>query len=431
MTKRTVRLGVGVLIVAVLALGVLGAIRGLQAPPRLDAVPANLMTRARIPGIPNARYWVGYELEPFVKDVLAARERELAYLARQGIKTLPPAALLAVSGGGDKGAFGAGLLCGWTQSGKRPLFKAVTGISTGALIAPFAFAGAEYDHALRTVYTSLGPTDIAAKRSVLAAINNDAMADNRPLWEAISRFVDDALLKRIAEEHDRGRMLLIGTTDLDARQPVIWNIGNIAASGAPNASELVRSILLASAAIPGAFPPTMVKVEVDGKVYEEMHVDGGTTAQVFLYPPQMKSVADAMGVHVHRQLDLFVIRNAFLQPQGAPVERRTIKIAGPAISSLIHTQGLGDLNRVYLIAQRDGLDFNLAVIDDDFSYPPHVDFDTPFMKALFEYGYRQGRDGYPWKKKPPAFDDTLGRRADSAAAARADPAAVTPAPAAP
>jgi predicted acylesterase/phospholipase RssA len=396
----------------VLSVGAIGAvllggwsINWLRVPPRLPAVPEGMTTRAGFPGIPGARYWVGIDIEPFVKDVLAAREREKKYLASTGHEgEMPQVELLAVSGGGDKGAFGAGLLAGWTESGKRPVFKAVTGISTGALIAPFAFAGKEYDIVLRNVYTSLGPEDVASKRSILAAITNDAMADNRPLWDQISRYVDDHFLDVIKQEHEKGRILLVGTTDLDARQPVMWNMGAIAASGAPGALDLFRSILLASAAIPGAFPPSMVKVEVDGKPYEEMHVDGGASAQVFLYPPRMRGVAASMGETIDRKGDVYIIRNSFLRPTWDPVERRTINIAGPAIGSLIHTQGFGDLYRIYATTQRDQLSFNLAYIDSDFTTPHTRDFDTTFMKELFEYGFRQGKEGYDWKHTPPGFD---------------------------
>jgi hypothetical protein len=244
---------------------------------------------------------VGLDIEPFVRDVVEARKREDAFLASTGhTGEVPPLELLAVSGGGDNGAFGAGLLCGWTEAGNRPQFKAVTGISTGALIAPFAFLGSDYDHVLRTVYTSVKPTDIATRRNLLAAIANDGMADNSPLWELISKFVDQSFLDKIAEEHQHGRVLLIGTTDLDARQPVMWNMGIIASSKAPGALELFRGILLASAAIPGAFPPKMIRVDVDGKPYEEMHVDGGASTQVFLYPPSMKYVAAALGETMSR-----------------------------------------------------------------------------------------------------------------------------------
>lgn len=402
MKKSTV-----VLIVAAVALLIAAAwaARSVRIRPRLPAVPEELALRAEVPGIPGVRYWVGNDIEPFVRDVLAARERAAQASASPDVEGEPaPLALLAISGGGDKGAFGAGLLCGWTESGRRPSFKAVTGVSTGALIAPFAFAGPEFDHVLRTVYTSLGPSDVARKRSVLAAIIDDGMADNRPLWDVIARYVDDRLMQRIADEHARGRILLVGTTNLDARQPIIWNLGKVASSGAPGALDLIRNILLASAAIPGAFPPTMFRVEIDGTPYEEMHVDGGASAQVFLYPPRLRAVAASLGEEISRSAIVYIIRNSLLRPAYTPVERRTISIAGPAIASLIHTQGIGDLYRIYATTQRDGLDFNLAYIDDDFSFEHKTDFDTAYMQALFDYGFRQGRDGYPWKKTPPLFD---------------------------
>jgi predicted acylesterase/phospholipase RssA len=402
MGRKVVRWGVVLVVLAVL--GVLG-IYQLRHPPRLPAVPLELTTRAVIPGIPGARYFVTADLEPFVQDILAGRQREEAAQAAAGHPgELGSFDFLAVSGGGDNGAFGAGLLCGWSDAGNRPTFKAVTGVSTGALIAPFAFLGPEYDHVLRTVYTSVRPTDISASRNFLAAINNDGMADNRPLWTLISKFVDDDFLKKIAAEYGKGRFLLIGTTNLDARIPVIWNMGAIASSGSPRALEVFRDILVASAAIPGAFPPTMMHVEVDGKPYDEMHVDGGASAQVFMYPPRMRATAAAMGIKMARTGRVYVIRNASLSPDWAPVERRTINIAGRAIASLIHTQGLGDLNRIYLQTQQDGLDFNLAIIGSEFQHEHKEEFDTAYMQALFDYGYNLSKGGYPWKKTPPGFD---------------------------
>jgi hypothetical protein len=402
MTRRVI---ITTAVVAALALVAIVTQQTLQIPPRLEAVPVELTTRAVVPGILNARYWVLSDIEPLVRDALAARQREEAYLSRTGrAGELPQLELLAISGGGDKGAFGAGLLNGWTASGTRPTFKAVTGVSTGALIAPFAFLGPEYDKVLEEVYTTISPADVARARSVIAAIENDGMADNAPLWTLISKYVDERLLTAIAAEHEKGRLLMIGTTDLDARQPVVWNMGNIAASGSSNALELFRSILLASAAIPGAFPPTLVTVEVDGKQYQEMHVDGGASAQVFLYPPSMTRVAAQMGEGMVRSGNVYVIRNAALAPTWAPVERRTIAIAARAIDSLITTQGFGDLYRIYATTQQDGLDFNLAYIGEDFVYENKTEqFETAFMKSLYGYGYRLGRAGYQWHKTPPGL----------------------------
>ncbi len=220
------------------------------------------------------------------QEVLAARNREAAFLAQEGYRgPLPEANLLSVSGGGADGAYGAGLITGWTRSGTRPEFKLVTGISTGALTAPFAFLGSAWDAKLTAVYTEIKPADIFQKRGLTAAIWNDALSDSSPLWRLISRFADQEMLAAIAREYAKGRLLLIGTTDLDAGRPLFWNIGVIAASGQPQALELFRKILLASAAIPAFFPPVLFDVEVNGKHYQELHVDGGAIAQMFLYPP--------------------------------------------------------------------------------------------------------------------------------------------------
>jgi predicted acylesterase/phospholipase RssA len=168
---------------------------------------------------------------------------------------LPELELLSVSGGGENGAFGAGLLCGWSAQGTRPVFELVTGVSTGALIAPFAFLGSSYDPQLRNVFTGHSPDDVLVNRSFSAAIFDDAMADNSPLFRTISSYVNEAMLADIAAAYDSGRLLLLGTTDLDAQLPVIWNIGAIAKSSHPRALDTMRRIMLASAAIPGAFPP--------------------------------------------------------------------------------------------------------------------------------------------------------------------------------
>ncbi len=392
--------------ITLVALTALLLLQGCATPSRLAAVPVQDTTRAEIPGIPNARYWVQADIEPFIRDAIASGQREQAYLARTGHQgPLPPINFLAVSGGGDDGAFGAGLLVGWTETGTRPAFKGVTGVSTGALIAPFAFLGPEEDDTLREVYTNISPRNILEPRGLLAAITSDGLADNSPLFELISRHVNAEFLARIAREYqEKGRLLLIGTTNLDARRGIVWNMGAIAASGDPKALDLFRKIMLASAAIPAAFPPVMIDVEVNGKPYQEMHVDGGTQAQVFLYPPRMFDLIRQQGVNVApRERSVYIIRNARLDPDWAAVERSTLTIAGRAISSLIQTQGLGDLYRIYTTAQRDGLDYNLAYIGADFNAEHKEDFDTAYMRALFDYGYQLGRKGYPWQKTPPGM----------------------------
>jgi len=224
-----------------------------------------------------------------------------------------------------------------------------------------------------------------------------------PLRKMVRRIVDQPMLDAIAAENAKGRLLLIGTTDLDAHRPVIWNVGKIAASHNPGALKLVQDLLVASAAIPGAFPPMMIDVEAGGRNFQEMHVDGGAASQVFVYPPSFKLREQAGKYGVVRERRLYVIRNARLDPEWAQVNRQTLGIAARSIASLIQTQGVGDLYRIYLTAHRDGLDFNLAYIPPSFKTPLTEPFDTEYMRQLFQVGYDLAVKGYPWAKSPPAF----------------------------
>ena len=371
---------------------------------RHAAVPAELTAKAEIPGMPGVRYVAGGDMSVLAKDAVDSLRKEQEYRTRQRITgPLPPAVFVAISGGGDNGAYTAGLLNGWTAAGTRPEFKLVTGISTGALIAPFAFLGPKYDATLKTVYTTISPKDVLVPRGLLAGVMGDAMADNAPLWALTRKSVTAELLKEIAAEYAKGRFLLIGTTDLDARRGIIWDMGKIASYGTAQALDLFVSIMIASASIPAGFPPTMIDVEVDGKRYQEMHVDGGTVAQVFVYTASIRIGEQAAAAGVTRERRLYVIRNARLDPDWANVERATMSIAGRAIASLIHTQGIGDLYRIYATAQRDGVDFNLTFIPSSFNFPHKEEFDNEYMNKLYGVGYDQGAKGIPWMKTPPGF----------------------------
>jgi predicted acylesterase/phospholipase RssA len=375
-------------------------IAGCAGPVRKKAVPKSITHKATIPELSDIRYRMGIDDQAMIREGLELLRLERAYLkANEQEDQLPPVFYLAISGGGDKGAFGAGLLNGWTVAGDRPEFKLVTGVSTGALIAPFAFLGPAYDDRLKEFYTNISPEDIMKRRNILAAVTNDAMADNRPLWDRLEKEVDRAFLDAIAAEYLKGRVLVIATVDLDARHSVIWSMTKIAANQDPKALHLFRAIMVASAAVPGTFPPVMIDVEVDGKVYQEMHVDGGTMSQVFIYPPSVSLVKE-IGV---RQRTAYVIRNSKLGPQWADVDRRTMSIALRAVTTLIHTQGIGDLYKIYLTCQRDEVDFNLAAIPPSFDVPHREQFDTEYMRALFDLGYKMAAQHYPWQKEPPGY----------------------------
>jgi Patatin-like phospholipase len=392
------------------------SVQGCATATRRHAVPLPLETKAVVSGFPDGiRYFPrdAALLEAFEKDFVESWNREKAYRLSQGhAGPLPAAAYLAISGGGDNGAFGAGLLGGWTKAGTRPEFKLVTGVSTGALIAPFAFLGPAYDAQLKALYTAVSLKDIARQRSIISVIYGDSMADTTPLFNLVKKSVTAEMLDAIAAEHEKGRILLIGTANLDARRPVIWNITKIAASRRPGALELVHKVLLASAAIPGTFPPVMIDVEADGQSYDEMHVDGGTASQVFVYPAGMllNELSEESGVE--RERKLYVIRNARLDPEWAEVDRQTLPIALRAITCLIQYQGLGDLYRIYAVSQRDSVDYNLAYIAPEFRVPHTADFDPSYMRQLFEFGYGMAAAGYPWAKHPPILVSGEGRSAE-------------------
>ena len=367
-------------------------------PERGPGVPPTDTTRALPLGLPNARFFADGDPRPMMEDAARAYERQESALRAEGAaKARPPVNYLAISGGGDNGAFGTGLLNGWAAAGTRPQFQFVTGVSTGALIAPMAFLGSDYDAAMAGMYTNLTPDRVFRERWITAVVFDDAMADTGPLAQVIASYADQKMLDAIAREYQKGRLLLIGTTDLDAQRPVIWNIGAIAASGHPGGLELFRKILRASAAMPAGFQPVMIDVEVDGKKYQEMHVDGGTVAQLFVYPASI--VISRSGIR--RERHAYIIRNGRLDPEYSARKRQTLSVAGRAISTMLTESGRNDVLRTYLLAQRDGVDFNLAYIGRDFTATEAGDFEQPFMRALYDYGYQQGRDGRAWHKLPP------------------------------
>ncbi|HWZ85421.1 MAG TPA: patatin-like phospholipase family protein [Thermoanaerobaculia bacterium] len=389
---------------------------------RLPAVPARLAPRADVVGFTNdIRYFPrdAEDVRQFEEAFVASWGRERATLGLAPGAPLPPAAYLAISGGGDNGAFGAGLLNGWTKAGDRPTFKLVTGVSTGALIAPFAFLGPAYDARLKALYTDISMKDIAELRPLYTALFSEAMADTAPLARLVEKSVTQEMLDAIAAEHEKGRILLVGTTNLDARRPVIWDITRIAATHSPSALRLVHKILLASAAIPGTFPPVMIDVTADGRPYSEMHVDGGTANQVFVYPVASELARLSRENDAERARTLYIIRNARLDPEWAQVDRRTLPIALRAITCLIQYQGIGDLYRIYTIARRDHVAYNLAYIPPTFDTPHTTDFDQPYMRALFDLGDKMAAERHEWATHPPVL--LSGEGDENAKLLRLDP----------
>jgi predicted acylesterase/phospholipase RssA len=370
---------------------------------RHRAVPHDLEVAAHVVGFPDdIRYFPRDSLgiERMTKEFADSWEREKAYLHKQD---LPATSYLAISGGADNGSFTVGFLNGWTKTGTRPQFKLVTGVSAGALIAPLAFLGPDYDETLKSIYTNVSRKDIVRDRMFYSVLLTDALADTTPLSKLLGVKVTQKTVDAIGAEYAKGRLLFLATTNLDARRPVVWNVTKIAASGQPGALELIRKIMLASSAIPGAFPPVMFDVEANGKTYQEMHVDGSASAQVFVYwtGVQIKKLSQQRGAQ--RERTVYVLCNARLDPQWAEVERRTLPITFNAIHTLIEYHVIGDLYRIYEVAKRDGTDFKLAYIAQTFKVPHTKYFDTAYMQQLYAFGFAQATAGYQWAKQPPTM----------------------------
>ena len=377
-------------------------VAGCASIARLPAPPSPEVSNIDVLGVPESRFWADGDPAPIVAYYEQVMRRRMAALAPGRSGRMAPAHFLALSGGGDDGAFGAGVLVGWTASGQRPEFELVTGISAGALIAPFAFLGPAYDPQLRSLFTEIAPSDVLRLGGVtLAVLFREALADTAPLARLIARHADEAMLQAIAAEHQRGRLLLIGTVNLDVGRPVIWNIGAIAASGHPDSLALFRRILLASASIPGAFPPVLMDVDLAGQRFQEMHVDGGAAMQVFLYPARFRPRTVTGPAGVRRETTAWVIRNgrvdvAITEPPGG-----IFSIARRSAQTLLHFSSINDLDRIYLSTYRDGVGFRLQSIGQDFVTPRPNFFDTGYMRALFAHGEARGRDPTSWQTAPP------------------------------
>jgi len=368
-------------------------------------VPINDLDRAIIPGMAGVRDWGDEPSENFQNDLIQS-ERD----AREANGSAPgtqPKSVLVLSGGGSNGAFGAGYLKGWSQAATRPTFKLVTGISTGALIAPYAFLGQEYDDELELAFTQITTGDIYRIRSPLTVLKKDSLTRTDPLAARLEEVITDDMLRAIAAEHRRGRRLYVGTTNLDAQRLVVWNMGAIAASGRPGSLGLFRKVLLASASIPVAFPPVYIEVEVDGRRYDEMHVDGGVISALFLWGA-MVNIADArrkLGADPDQaaQFSIYIIRNGQVDAAPEQVEPRLIGIAQRSMITLLKAVAMGDLFRIWTLAERDGVDFNYVGIPPEHAEITSATFKPPDMRRLFELGRAMALEPDPWRKEPPSW----------------------------
>lgn len=360
------------------------------------AVPENLLTSATVSGLEHVRAFSGIPSDAFKQDFLELLSKE---------EYTPPAYyMLAVSGGGASGAYGAGLLCGWSKAGTRPPFKVVTGISAGAIIAPLAFLGPEYDARLKEFFTTYSTRQLLRLRFPFS----NSFADTRPLQRLIDKYFDEKLIAAVAKEYGAGRRLYVGTTNLDAQRLVIWDMGKIASVGTEETNNLFRKIILASASVPIAFPPVYFHVQAQGADFDEMHVDGGTSKQVFFLFDVLRGFEHAARLkygHASQGIyHIYVIRNGYVDPVYAQVPDKLVPIAKRAVDTMINNQGVGDLYQLYTFAQEGRGDFNLAYIPATHISREKEPFDRKEMSALFDLGYSEAEKGYSWRKAPPGVE---------------------------
>jgi Patatin-like phospholipase len=367
---------------------------GCAAAPRVPYTQQE-QSAATIPGFPVARIWAD-------DPTIASGRRSVV----TRVPVLRPI-VLALSGGGANGAFGAGLLTGWTARGSRPQFTIVTGASAGGLIAPFAFLGPAYDETLRSVFASGEMADLLQSEG-LAGLLGTGLFKTAPLRELIARYVDATMLAAIAQEYRAGRRLYIVTTNLDTQRTAIWDMGQIAASGEPGALDLFRDVLTASASIPGVFSPVLIDVEAKGRRFAEMHVDGGVTTNVLIVPEAvLLSGTPLFPSNAH--LKVYVVMNGKLSPDFDVVTASTLSIVKRSFETSVRANTRNTLLASYQFMKSRNWEFNLASIDSSYPAPTSIEFDPAYMQQLFDYGYQRGRSGILWQPMPAELEPVRPR----------------------
>jgi len=316
-----------------------------------------------------------------------------------------PSNVLVLSGGGSNGAYTAGVINGWTKAGNRPAFDVVTGISTGALIAPFAFLGSEYDDLLKRNYTESRDRDIFTKRWLPALIYADSLADSAPLRKRIADQITPDILKKVAAAHREGRRLYVGTTDLDTKRLVVWDLGAIADGNDPNKLDLFRDVLLASASVPGLFPPVEIDIDVEGQRHAELHVDGGVAASLFLQPAMLgMSANDPDEAKVRDDLNVYVIVAGQLRMPRRKVQRKLSAVIEESVGGVLQAQMDGDLLKTYLLSRWAGANFSLTAVPRDMvEEASPLMFEPRTMQRLFDIGYQHAATKAGWQNAPLAL----------------------------
>ena len=370
--------------------------RGLRRPP----VPAEVLEAQLVDVSENHPSY-----EPLDPQMIFAMKDKLRLAS--GVQQAnheqkqPPVNILAISGGGSYGAFDIGVLHGWSDSGTRPQFDVVTGISTGAFIATFAFLGPKYDEIIRDLYINTRTADVYETRTWLSILISDSIALTKPLKKKVEETFTAELLREVAQAHAQGRRLYVGTTNLDTRRFVIWDMGAIASRATPEALELYRKIIFASGSVPGFFPPVLIDVEVDGKKYQELHVDGGATASVFV--PMTK--CDPHKPCSRPGSAVYVISSGKLYADSDTVKRQLLDITVDSITAMLYAGTRSDIFRIFNMALLCGMDFHLIAVPKEFVVNSNsLELESGQLRRLYDLGFEMGKTRKGWRETPPGTE---------------------------
>ena len=363
--------------------------------PSSTPIPLALINEAQVPAFPGVRQW---------GEAPASAGQSAPPLDPTKVVPKGPLNVLALSAGGANGAFGAGFLTGWSQTGTRPVFHVVAGVSIGALLAPLAFLGRQYDTAISRMLIDLSGKYRVALRPRFVAVFGFSLASALPLEKLIAEYFDQRVLDEIAANHRAGRRLYVGTSHVYAGRLTVWDMGAIANSGRPEALALFRHVLLASTAVPTLLPPITFEVEAHGQSYGEMHVDGGILRQAFVAPYGFDWSRAKERLGTNGDINFYVIRNGRVSPEYMVMPPDVISLTQHAMLQLTQAVGIGNLDSLYLLAQTEHAQFHAAWIDESFDAPSIELYDPKYVQALFEHGREQARRANAWHRLPPGMD---------------------------
>ncbi|MBX4865770.1 patatin-like phospholipase family protein [Rhizobium bangladeshense] len=370
-----------------MAILTLAFLAGCMAPDRVSYSPT-AAANANVEGFGDIRTYAdtGRQLPDAPAWLAMPRHKDVNYLV--------------LSGGGAGGAFSVGVLKAWSDSKERPEFDIVSGVSTGALIAPLAFLGPAYDDTLVDLYTSGAAKELVDADFLPKTLLGPSLLKQEPLRRMVERHLTQEMLEKIAAEHRKGRRLLVLTSNLDSQRPVVWNMGAIADSGRPDALKLFRDVIIASASIPGVFPAVLIRVKANGEEFEEMHSDGGSSSQILTIPEGWMASPRQVRWPKGLKLNMYVIVNNALVPEFSTTTNNTLAVMARASAALIKSQTRSALVATYVYAQKNGIRFRVASIDRQIPYKITDPFNTNYMRAVYHLGYAEMASGRLWKDQP-------------------------------